>query len=485
LCAITLDLCLPLKADIAMASTPRSVQAVPTAAPTSDSEPGEALLPQSLPFKRVRRVALGCGLLALVVGAAWLRSSRTCSKDLWANWLEEKMELDGEGQMRAAARKLNSVSSQSAAQRMVEKVMKTVREAPDPVAAPARELPNSFVLPADPDGVNQGTAQCIFNVVEAMALVIGLGDDINAVIRTCPSPRGPDSELACQVDSALMVAYIGTIAAKLSLAASNCAESANIDSICAAGVTGIVGALGELAAAASLAAPTCSPHPPALPTTKISELGDQTLERSGRRLAIGQGAVGNGVQCSVDVSIVAANIANLGLAINQAVHSTNCDPDNINANSNGLKRALCTVDIGGAIAYFGQVVTFTQLAILNCKDFLDIKALCGASIAGIATAAAAIAPYGAAIHAACALKGQPRRLEDRDDRNPVAHMNEVMRSLQATMAELGMNATAVPGIHNQNTASEADLRKLVNLMEPAMTENTAVRGAGPFKQECK
>merc|ERR1719277_2738956 len=163
--------------------------------------------------------------------------------------------------------------------------------------------------------------------MEAMTSVIGLGDDINAMVRTCPSPRDGASEIACQVNSGILVAWVGTIAAKLSLAASNCADTANIDAVCAAGVTGVIAALGELAAAASLAAPTCAPTPPALPTSKISELGDQTLggHFTGRRLLIGQGAVGNGVQCGVDVSIAAENLGNLGLAINQAVHSTNCE----------------------------------------------------------------------------------------------------------------------------------------------------------------
>merc|ERR1712061_57067 len=220
----------------------------------------------------------------------------------------------------------------------------------------------------------------------------------------------------------------------------------------------------------------------------ISELGDQTLdgEYTGRRLVIGEGPVGNGVQCGVDVSIVVENLANMGLAINQAAHSTNCKRENWHLpfpeGNKGLVRSLCTVDIGGAIAYFSQAVTFIQLAILNCKDFLDIKALCGASIAGVATAAAAIAPYASAVHVGCALNkeakaatGTGRRLDDHD---PIAHMNSVMGTLRATMTKLGHNAS-IPSFRDQNTASEADLRKLVSLMEPAVMESTSFRGAGP------
>lgn len=38
---------------------------------------------------------------------------------------------------------------------------------------------------------------------------------------------------------------------------------------------------------------------------------NQTVDHQGRRLLIGQGPVGNGVQCGVDVGMVAANIATL------------------------------------------------------------------------------------------------------------------------------------------------------------------------------
>ena len=39
---------------------------------------------------------------------------------------------------------------------------------------------------------------------------------------------------------------------------------------------------------------------------------------------IGEGAIGNGVQCGIDVGMVVTNIANMGLAINGAVNSGMC-----------------------------------------------------------------------------------------------------------------------------------------------------------------
>ena len=57
----------------------------------------------------------------------------------------------------------------------------------------------------------------------------------------------------------------------------------------------------------------------------VSTFGDQTQEYSEwrnlwdeRKLLIGEGYVGNDIQCAVDVGLVATNIANMGLAINSA-----------------------------------------------------------------------------------------------------------------------------------------------------------------------
>jgi len=217
-----------------------------------------------------------------------------------------------------------------------------------------------------------GRQECVFNILEAFVSAVGMGDDINAIIRTCPPPRDGESELACQVNGAILGAWVGNLATKLALAASNCALSINVDAICSAGITGLVSGLGEIAAGASLGAATCTGTPPQLTTTKISVLGDQTV-RDGRRLLIGEGPVGNGVQCGVDVGMVAANIANMGLAINKAVNVNKCKASTFRVPMNvlkGIPEALCTVDIGGAVAYIGQVVTFINLIVLHCQDRL-------------------------------------------------------------------------------------------------------------------
>eukprot|EP00434_Breviolum_minutum_P046491 symbB.v1.2.042090.t1/scaffold9105.1/size4187/1 len=111
--------------------------------------------------------------------------------------------------------------------------------------------------------------ECSFNILEAFVSAVGMGDDVNAIIRTCPAPRDGESELACQVNGAILGAWVGNLATKLALAASNCAITLNVDAVCSAGVTGLVSAMGEIAAGASLGAATCAPTPPSLTTTKI------------------------------------------------------------------------------------------------------------------------------------------------------------------------------------------------------------------------
>ena len=119
------------------------------------------------------------------------------------------------------------------------------------------------------------------------------------------------------------------------------------------------------------------------------------------------------------------------------------------------------------------------------QDFLDVNALCAGSIAAITTGAAAIVPYGAAVHAACVnnhflktpksqaqlsalwyspgydpVSAHPRRLtEDLAAKKPLKESLSQIAANRETLEEL-KKATDVltPG----NT--EADMETLLNLM---------------------
>ncbi|CAJ1378023.1 unnamed protein product [Effrenium voratum] len=423
-----------------------------------------------------------------------MHSAKRCS-NLGA--LQGKFEEDVNEAMLTSSKKLAAVKDQKEADEIVLNAMKKGgKEAEDQWEKHhIRKLDTLATVKAVQNYKRQeglalaGTAQCSFNVLEAFVSAVGMGDDINAIIRTCPSPRDGESELACQVNGGILGAWVGNLATKLSLAASYCASSINVDAICSAGVNGLVSVMGELAATASLAAATCTGTPPQLTTTQISVLGDQTVR--GRRLLIGEGAVGNGVQCMVDVGMVASNIANMGLAINSAVNSGNCNWQSLHSPLNKLKgipEALCTVDIGGAVAYIGQVVTFINLIVVHCQDLLDVNALCAGSIAGITTSAAAVAPYGAAVHAACRYNAltkngaaqakinslydvpdRPRRLEElaKPVEEAMANLKEIRKNLEA----YGVNRT-------QTVNTQADMEKLLHLMgreKPETLETPATR----------
>ncbi|CAJ1441302.1 unnamed protein product [Effrenium voratum] len=326
---------------------------------------------------RVKKVAAGIAVFAAVAALTALASMHSPRKCTNLGALQGKVEVDVNEAMLANSKELTAVKDQSKADEIVLGAMKKGGKAAEEhwEKHHIRKLDTYGTVKAVQNYKRQeglalaGTAQCSFNVLEAFVSAVGMGDDINAIIRTCPSPRDGESELACQVNGGILGAWVGNLATKLSLAASYCASSINVDAICSAGVNGLVSVMGELAATASLAAATCTGTPPQLTTTQISVLGDQTVR--GRRLLIGEGPVGNGIQCGVDVGMVAANIANMGLAINSAVNSGNCNWQSLHSPLNKLKgipEALCTVDIGGAVAYVGQVVTFINLIVVHCQD---------------------------------------------------------------------------------------------------------------------
>ncbi|CAJ1393002.1 unnamed protein product [Effrenium voratum] len=432
---------------------------------------------------RVKKVAAGIAVFAAVAALTALASVHSPRKCTNLGALQGKVEVDVNEAMLANSKELTAVKDQSKADEIVLGAMKKGgKEAEEHWEKHhIRKLDTYGTVKAVQNYKRQeglalaGTAQCSFNVLEAFVSAVGMGDDINAIIRTCPSPRDGESELACQVNGGILGAWVGNLATKLSLAASYCASSINVDAICSAGVNGLVSVMGELAATASLAAATCTGTPPQLTTTQISVLGDQTVR--GRRLLIGEGPVGNGIQCGVDVGMVAANIANMGLAINSAVNSGNCNWQSLHSPLNKLKgipEALCTVDIGGAVAYIGQVVTFINLIVVHCQDLLDVNALCAGSIAGITTSAAAVAPYGAAVHAACrynaltkngAAQAKINSLYDVPDRpRRLDEMQKPIEEAMANLKEIRKNLEAYGVNRTQTVNTQADMEKLLHLM---------------------
>ncbi|CAE7252768.1 unnamed protein product, partial [Symbiodinium pilosum] len=151
------------------------------------------------------------------------------------------------------------------------------------------------------------------------------------------------------------------------------------------------------------------------------------------------------------------------------------------------------------------VVVFINLIVVHCQDLLDVSALCAASISGIVTAAAAIAPFGAAVHAGCAkgsiLKANPvsaakgaaisslytvptikhRRLKAvQEMKDAMAGLKEIRQNLEA---KLGFNAS-LPSLY-----SEADMEKMIQLIDDGVTDDSqkwSMRGSSDLTDdECE
>ena len=225
------------------------------------------------------------------------QGQRSVSPWIWVpSRAPSSLGLDAQMSLKASA--LKSVKKRKLAEKIVLKAMRKTRRK----YADHFEQKQACALPAGPADASREMltkeeiipyraskkakrareathAYCAFNVLEAFVSAVALGDDINAIIRVCPPPRDGESELACQVEAAILVTWVGNAAARLAYAASNCATTLNVNAVCAVGVTGLVAVLGELAATASLAAATCTGVPPQLTTSKISLLGEADRAR--------------------------------------------------------------------------------------------------------------------------------------------------------------------------------------------------------------
>ena len=121
------------------------------------------------------------------------------------------------------------------------------------------------------------------------------------------------------------------------------------------------------------------------------------------------------------------------------------------------------------------------------QDFLDINALCAGSIAAITTGTAAIAPYAAAVHAACRyghflktpkagkqiaklwsspgydpVSGIERRLEESEEETAQKPLKESLDQIAANRESLEQLKKVIDVPKPGNT--EADMETLLNLM---------------------
>ena len=113
------------------------------------------------------------------------------------------------------------------------------------------------------------------------------------------------------------------------------------------------------------------------------------------------------------------------------------------------------------------------------QDFLDVNALCAGSIAAITTGAAAIAPYAAAVHAACRyghfLKTpkagqQISKLWNAPEYDPVAGIppDRRLEELEEETAQKPLKESLDQIAANRESLEQ--LKKVINVPKPGNTE---------------
>lgn len=175
-----------------------------------ETESGSELeLVQRQSWRHVKKTLVVAGVLLAVVCVASMRFNSQCVN---LDALEGKSEVEVDSAILKATNKLLKVKNRSIAQSTVVKAMakagQDVQEKWE--EHHLRKLDALAVLKTKRviDEYNQGeknviaiNVECSFNVLEAFVSVVGMGDDINGIIRTCPPPRDGESELACQAGS--------------------------------------------------------------------------------------------------------------------------------------------------------------------------------------------------------------------------------------------------------------------------------------------
>lgn len=437
--------------DVALEGTSREAM---LAAEHEDS--GEEVAPREMP-RRYKAAAITAMILMVCAVAFYMTSP--CRNPLSMFRKSSNIQLAEVAQLEAASRHLKSVSSRAEADKMVKEAMQKAKEEriehhKNSKLPPLRSMVGSYssglgqffaaeklagqarLNEADDivwtakekvkfwGGARMNTNQdfrqafCVFNVAETVDSLGGTGIDVESMVRTCPEPRNDISDFACAVNAETLAEMMGSAATWLSSAVSTCGTFPNVGADCAAGVAGIVGALGEVAASGTLAMTSCKEFPLAgfradsytadarvniegEPAVRISQVG---AREPGRRLFMGSGIGGTGVQCGVDVGFIADNIYDTVFYIHQAIQLNSCRKRVRYGAYNyltGVPEAACALDIAGAIAWITQIATFVQQLISHCPDILELPTLCGSSITGMASSASQIASWGSQVAIAC------------------------------------------------------------------------------------
>lgn len=256
------------------------------------------------------------------------------------------------------------------------------------------------------------TAECVFNVTQAIDQVAALAANMNTAAKQCAEGKAlGTANKVCTADVRSILSSVSGIAGALSLATGDCAETMvpSAGALCAGAVSGIVTNVAQLSGSTALVAAACDPQ----------ELFEDTVASNLRSLQP------LNTQCDISLTSVAWWLARVGLAISAAANpgaQASCD---LHA-ERGL-HTTCTVDVAGAVNALGEAVQFLKLAASRCSDEFNVKPMCAAGIETIDYTFTGIRGSAIALPFAC-----------RDD-----HKEETMLS-DVVAGKLGQLASVAP-----------------------------------------
>lgn len=275
-------------------------------------------------------------------------------------------------------------------------------------------------------------AQCVIDTVQAAAY---LGQAVVFLYKAINSGSGlkcpDDSEVGCAVSIAGFVTSIAWVASYLSLAASSCADSVNSASLCVADFTGMIANAGELATVCAAVKEDCDFGDDVnywINTTKWidgkktqwKDSWDPKAQDKGNGRTAEQELIKSktwakvhkidayenlkldrqfdSAQCAFDITQSASYIVRAFLQIRSA--SSACDD-----------AKNCAINILNIISSFAWISQFTGLAVSDCQDGADQRALCTADISDMIAASNNFCAAGMASTIDCADSPDPAEEE--------------------------------------------------------------------------
>ncbi|CAJ1390836.1 unnamed protein product [Effrenium voratum] len=170
----------------------------------------------------------------------------------------------------------------------------------------------------------------------------------------------------------------------------------------------------------------------------------------GRRLFLGGGPENIMTQCVVDIAQALTQLALMGVTMDSLANAdcrnpflgitfAKAIPKPIRSRVENSVRAACALGINGVLANLGVVVVFLSFTSFHCTNQANVKAICGAGVAGIEAGLAGLAGSGAAAYIACTEGGRINKTTALITKFTTDYLNEAAEDVvQETCPDLSL-----------------------------------------------